>query len=70
MDKKGTSILRGRTLPKLVPTQALPRGTVQVPIHSLPHPHVHTLGIKIKILYNHFPLHTLPVNTAAAADTL
>jgi hypothetical protein len=49
MDNKGTSILRGRTLPKLVPTQALPRGTVQVVrylyVHSLPHPHVivHTL---------------------------
>jgi hypothetical protein len=36
-------------------------------VHSLPHPHVHTQGIKIKILYNHFPLHTLP---AASTDTL
>ncbi len=53
-----------------VPIRALPRGTVQVPINSLPHPHVHTQGIKIKILHNNFPLRTLPVNTAAGANTL
>ncbi len=61
--KKGASIWRGARRLK-VRNQALPCGTVYVPIRPLPPLHLsHRERIETKILYNILLFHTLPVST-------